>query len=216
MTVLTQCVCCAMINDSYPVPVPLSLSFAKGTYVRTFCLETKLAIVLMILSAPEMMYDSCIFGHFYFSTDDVDEIRTPSPTPIHLSVSPPCFELLLPFSPSIRFISLPFFSFLILSIFSHTLLLLLFILPSSLSLSPSYPTPSFSYSLSSSHRLSAFADEVQGLDQYAIRKFGEAFDVVPRTLAENSGGDPTTSMHTLHGSHIASGTGNNLSHFFSF
>ena len=72
-----------MINDSYPVPVPLSLSFAKGTYVRTFCLETKLVIVLMILNAPEMMYDSCIFGHFYFSTDDVDEIRTPSPTPIH-------------------------------------------------------------------------------------------------------------------------------------
>ena len=57
-------------------------------------------------------------------------------------------------------------------------------------------------------RLSAFADEVQGLDQYAIRKFGEAFDVVPRTLAENSGGDPTTSMHTLHGSHLAAGTGN--------
>jgi hypothetical protein len=37
-------------------------------------------------------------------------------------------------------------------------------------------------------RLNLFADEVQGLDQYAIRKFGEAFDVVPRTLAENSGG----------------------------
>jgi chaperonin GroEL (HSP60 family) len=38
------------------------------------------------------------------------------------------------------------------------------------------------------YRLTAYADEVQGLDQYAIRKFGEAFDVVPRTLAENSGG----------------------------
>lgn len=83
----------------------------------------------------------------------------------------------------------------------------------SLPFSLSYPFPSFSYSFPSSHRLSAFADEVQGLDQYAIRKFGEAFDVVPRTLAENSGGDPTTSMHTLHGSHIAPGTGNNSSHF---
>eukprot|EP00596_Hydrurales_sp_CCMP1899_P000803 CAMPEP_0119045074 /NCGR_PEP_ID=MMETSP1177-20130426/36764_1 /TAXON_ID=2985 /ORGANISM="Ochromonas sp, Strain CCMP1899" /LENGTH=546 /DNA_ID=CAMNT_0007016203 /DNA_START=72 /DNA_END=1712 /DNA_ORIENTATION=+ len=55
-------------------------------------------------------------------------------------------------------------------------------------------------------RLTAYADEVQGLDQYAIRKFGEAFDVVPRTLAENSGGDPTTSMHILHASHAAANT----------
>ena len=50
---------------------------------------------------------------------------------------------------------------------------------------PSFPSSLFI-------RLSAFADEVQGLDQYAIRKFGEAFDVVPRTLAENSGGEEHT------------------------
>lgn len=36
-------------------------------------------------------------------------------------------------------------------------------------------------------RLKAFADEDKTLDQYGIRKFAEAFDVVPRTLAENSG-----------------------------
>lgn len=52
-------------------------------------------------------------------------------------------------------------------------------------------------------RLKQFADEVQGLDQYAIRMFAEAFDVVPRTLAENSGCDPTSIMHTLHQSHLA-------------
>ena len=38
-----------------------------------------------------------------------------------------------------------------------------------------------------SKQLKLYADEEKGLDQYAIRKFAEAFDVVPRTLAENSG-----------------------------
>lgn len=52
-----------------------------------------------------------------------------------------------------------------------------------------------------SRRLKAFADEYKSLDQYAIRKFAEAFDVVPRTLAENSGADPTSTMHALHASH---------------
>jgi len=55
-------------------------------------------------------------------------------------------------------------------------------------------------------RLTAYADEVQGLDQYAIRKFAEAFDVVPRTLAENSGCDPTAIMHTLHLAHTPANT----------
>ncbi len=50
-------------------------------------------------------------------------------------------------------------------------------------------------------RLKAFADEDTGLDQYAIRKFAEAFDVIPRTLVENSGADPTNTMFALHQSH---------------
>lgn len=54
-----------------------------------------------------------------------------------------------------------------------------------------------------SKRLKAFADQTLGLDQYAIRKFADAFDVVPRTLAENSGCDPTRLMHALHASHSA-------------
>lgn len=52
-----------------------------------------------------------------------------------------------------------------------------------------------------SKQLKLFADEDQGLDQYAIRKFAEALDVVPRTLAENSGADPTNTMHALHLAH---------------
>jgi T-complex protein 1 subunit theta len=50
-------------------------------------------------------------------------------------------------------------------------------------------------------QLKEYADEVKGLDQYAIRKFGEAFDVVPRTLTENSGCDATVHLHNLHQAH---------------
>lgn len=54
-------------------------------------------------------------------------------------------------------------------------------------------------------QLKAFAEEDKGLDQYAIRKFAEAFEVVPRTLAENSGADATTTLHTLNTAHTAGG-----------
>lgn len=40
------------------------------------------------------------------------------------------------------------------------------------------------------------------LDQYGIKKFGEAFDIIPRTLAENSGCDSTSMMYFLHQSHL--------------
>jgi len=56
--------------------------------------------------------------------------------------------------------------------------------------------------------LKLYADDEKGLDQYAIRKFAEAFDVVPRTLAENSGLDPTNAMHALHSSHKAENSQN--------
>lgn len=52
-------------------------------------------------------------------------------------------------------------------------------------------------------RLKEFANSELGMDQYAINKFAEAFDVIPRQLAENSGNDPTGMMHTLHQSHMA-------------
>lgn len=52
-----------------------------------------------------------------------------------------------------------------------------------------------------SRQLKAYADEVKGLDQYAINKFAESFDVIPRTLVENSGCDATTVLQALHESH---------------
>jgi T-complex protein 1 subunit theta len=57
-----------------------------------------------------------------------------------------------------------------------------------------------------SKRLKAIANETKGLDQYAIRKFAESFDVVPRQLSENSGCDATNLMHALHTSHLNSNT----------
>jgi T-complex protein 1 subunit theta len=51
-------------------------------------------------------------------------------------------------------------------------------------------------------QLRKLADETDSLDQYAIRKFGEAFEVVPRTLAENSGQDATLIMSSLYEQHL--------------
>ena len=55
-------------------------------------------------------------------------------------------------------------------------------------------------------QLKLYEDATQGLDHYAVRKFAEALNVVPRTLAENSGADPTAAMHALHVSHAPSPT----------
>ena len=59
-----------------------------------------------------------------------------------------------------------------------------------------------------SKRLKAYADESKGLDQYGIRKFAEAFEVVPRTLVENSGCDSTDLLAQLHLSHLTPGNDN--------
>jgi len=50
-------------------------------------------------------------------------------------------------------------------------------------------------------RLQKFAESVPGLDQYAIKKFSESFEVVPRVLAENAGVDSTSLISTLYASH---------------
>lgn len=55
-------------------------------------------------------------------------------------------------------------------------------------------------------RIKAIADKDTSLDQYGLRKFAEALDVVPRTLAENSGCDPTSIMHALHTASAGSDT----------
>jgi T-complex protein 1 subunit theta len=50
-------------------------------------------------------------------------------------------------------------------------------------------------------RISAFADKTPGLPQYAIRKYGEAFEVIPRTLAESAGLDATEVLSRLYTAH---------------
>ncbi|KAJ3342365.1 T-complex protein 1 subunit theta [Gonapodya sp. JEL0774] len=50
-------------------------------------------------------------------------------------------------------------------------------------------------------RLSAFADKTPGLAQYSIKKFAEALEVVPRTLAENAGMDSTVVISKLYAAH---------------
>eukprot|EP00295_Goniomonas_pacifica_P018029 CAMPEP_0175848062 /NCGR_PEP_ID=MMETSP0107_2-20121207/23709_1 /TAXON_ID=195067 ORGANISM="Goniomonas pacifica, Strain CCMP1869" /NCGR_SAMPLE_ID=MMETSP0107_2 /ASSEMBLY_ACC=CAM_ASM_000203 /LENGTH=545 /DNA_ID=CAMNT_0017162965 /DNA_START=19 /DNA_END=1656 /DNA_ORIENTATION=- len=54
-------------------------------------------------------------------------------------------------------------------------------------------------------RLQQLADSTPGLEQYAIRKFSEGLEVVPRTLAENAGQDATQAISNLYAAH-ASGT----------
>ncbi|PGH29317.1 T-complex protein 1, theta subunit [[Emmonsia] crescens] len=50
-------------------------------------------------------------------------------------------------------------------------------------------------------RISAIADKTPGLPQYAIRKYAEAFEVIPRTLAESAGLDATEVLSRLYTAH---------------
>ena len=50
-------------------------------------------------------------------------------------------------------------------------------------------------------RISAFADRTPGLPQHAIRKYAEAFEVIPRTLAESAGLDATEVLARLYTAH---------------
>jgi T-complex protein 1 subunit theta len=53
-------------------------------------------------------------------------------------------------------------------------------------------------------RISAIADKTPGLAQYAIRKYAEAFEVIPRTLAESAGLDATEVLSKLYTAHAVS------------
>lgn len=55
-------------------------------------------------------------------------------------------------------------------------------------------------------RISAFADKTPGLPQHAIRKFAEAFEVIPRTLAESAGLDATEVLSRLYTAHHRTST----------
>ncbi|KAL2440778.1 T-complex protein 1 subunit theta [Exophiala dermatitidis] len=50
-------------------------------------------------------------------------------------------------------------------------------------------------------RLGHYADKTPGLPQYAIRKYAEAFEVIPRTLAESAGLDATEVLARLYTAH---------------
>lgn len=51
------------------------------------------------------------------------------------------------------------------------------------------------------HQIREYAKECPGLDQYAIVKFAEALEVVPRVLAENSGQKATQVIAALYSAH---------------
>jgi len=57
-------------------------------------------------------------------------------------------------------------------------------------------------------RISAFADTDKSLGQYAIRKYAEAFEVVPRLLAESAGLDATEVLAKLYTAHSANTSSN--------
>ncbi|MCJ1368823.1 T-complex protein 1 subunit theta [Loxospora ochrophaea] len=50
-------------------------------------------------------------------------------------------------------------------------------------------------------RISAYGEKTPGLAQYAIKKYAEAFEVIPRTLAESAGLDATEVLATLYTAH---------------
>ncbi|KAF2001627.1 T-complex protein 1 [Amniculicola lignicola CBS 123094] len=52
-------------------------------------------------------------------------------------------------------------------------------------------------------RLKTLADKTPGLSQYSIRKYGEAFEVIPRTLAESAGLDGTETLARLYTAHAS-------------
>jgi T-complex protein 1 subunit theta len=52
-----------------------------------------------------------------------------------------------------------------------------------------------------SRRLQEFADSRPGLDQYSIKRFANALEVVPRMLAENAGVHPTDVLSNLIAAH---------------
>lgn len=50
-------------------------------------------------------------------------------------------------------------------------------------------------------RISAFGEKTPELSQYAIKKYAESFEVIPRTLAESAGLDATEVLATLYAAH---------------
>lgn len=51
--------------------------------------------------------------------------------------------------------------------------------------------------------LASYSQTMPGLDQYAVKKFSEAFETLPRTMAENAGVKPTELVSNLYAAHSA-------------
>jgi len=51
------------------------------------------------------------------------------------------------------------------------------------------------------HQINRFGETCPGLEQYAIRQFAKAFEIIPRTLAENNGMDATRIVTELYVAH---------------
>ena len=56
-------------------------------------------------------------------------------------------------------------------------------------------------------QVQSFANTCPGLEQYAITKFGEALEVVPKILAENSGQLATEVLSQLYAAHAKGNAG---------
>lgn len=50
-------------------------------------------------------------------------------------------------------------------------------------------------------RIASYGETIPGLEQYAIKKYAEAFEVVPRTMAENAGVKATELISNLYAAH---------------
>ena len=55
-------------------------------------------------------------------------------------------------------------------------------------------------------QLYSIGESCPGMEQYAMKKFAEALEVVPRTLAENSGQVATEAISSLYAAHQAGAT----------
>ncbi|GAM21770.1 hypothetical protein SAMD00019534_049450, partial [Acytostelium subglobosum LB1] len=66
------------------------------------------------------------------------------------------------------------------------------------------------FELEVSRQLQQFADATPGLAQYAIRAYAEAFEIIPRTLAETSGHDATKIISNIYAAHTKGTTDHGL------
>lgn len=70
-----------------------------------------------------------------------------------------------------------------------------------MTLNSSFVTGAGASEIEIAYRLRQMGGKIKTQDQYAIKKFGEALEVVPRILAENAGLDGTDVITQLYAAH---------------